>query len=265
MIKTRLSGGLGNQIFQLAATLLLAKKMNLDKIILDDTHLASYNVKRENELVHFFNLEEIKFEKSFILKFRLPIKFAFKIKYCPFIGDKNFQNINNSSKLNIFLLDGYFQESLTQEDFDEEIKLLKLILKEKESDIKQGCVIHIRGGDFIKLGWNCVTPKEYYIEAIKKMKIDFNQHIFYIVTDDRGYSKTLLDDLDIEYNFIGSSMYEDFNLIGRFSYRILSSSTFCLWASALGRNENSKVIAPNCWIPKHERNIFLPNEIRIKI
>jgi len=76
---------------------------------------------------------------------------------------------------------------------------------------------------------------------------------------DKDYSETILKDLNIKYKFIGNSI-----LIGSFKYRILSSSTFSLWASALGNNDNSIVIAPKEWIPNHERKIYLPNEIRIK-
>ncbi len=263
MIITRLAGGLGNQIFQLGASLLLRNKFQNNTIVIDDTHLSSYDVKRENELIHFFSLDNINFKKSFLIKFRFPIKLSVKSKYCPFIGDKNFQYIKNNFMLNNYILDGYFQESITQDDFDQEIMILKGMLNYQLQLNENGCVIHIRGGDFVKLGWNCITPKEYYIKAIETMRTEYHQDKFYIVTDDRAYSKSLLDKLDINYEFIGSSMYDDFKLIGSFRYRILSSSTFSLWASALADNVNSVVIAPKYWIPNRERQIFLPNERRI--
>ena len=56
---------------------------------------------------------------------------------------------------------------------------------------------------------------------------------------------------------------EDFYLIGLFEKRILSSSTFAFWASALADNDKSVVIAPEYWSPNSRREIRLPNEIRI--
>jgi len=119
------------------------------------------------------------------------------------------------------------------------------------------------GGDFVKLGWNSVTPKEYYAKSMQIMKDKQGVETFFIVTDDRKYASDLLNGLDFKYKFIGSNIKEDFYLIGSYKKRILSSSTFSLWASALGDNHNSIVIAPSFWAPRRKRNIFLPNEIRI--
>jgi len=263
----RLAGGLGNQIFQLGAGLLLAQKSGIKKILLDDSSLSNYDAKRENELLKFFDFSklniDVEFKNSSIVQLRLPKLLSLNITKFPLISDKNFQtSINNPNKF-FMLLDGYFQECIAQDDFDQEIQLLQNILINNKIEKKDGCVIHIRGGDFVKLGWNSVTPKEYYINAMQKMTKEYHIEKFHIVTDDKEYSKTILDELDIEYKFIGNSMYEDFMLIGNFKYRVLSSSTFCLWASALGDNYESIVIAPKYWIPEHERKIYLPNEIRI--
>jgi hypothetical protein len=263
MIIVRLAGGLGNQIFQLGAALLLAEKSNIKHIVIDDYALHNYEAKRKNELLNFFDFNkndiEIKFRYNFITKLRLP-KFIVN-KY--FISDKNFKIVISNPSSRFMLLDGYFQECLTQKDFNIELKLLKRIFIQNNFKEKDGCIIHIRGGDFVKLGWNSVTSKEYYKNAIQMMKNNYNQNNFYIVSDDKDYSETILKDLNIKYEFIGNSMYEDFYIIGNFKYRILSSSTFSIWASALGNNDNSIVIAPKEWIPNHKRKIYLPNEIRI--
>ena len=268
MIICRLAGGLGNQIFQLGTGLLLAHKSGIKRIMLDDSALKNYDIQRENELLGFFDLTKLKIEINFcnstFTKLRLPKLLPLKARKYPFVNDKNFQFILKNPNKQFLLIDGYFQECLTQQDFDTEIQILKDMFIQRSLEKQDGCVIHIRGGDFVKLGWNSVTSKEYYKNAIEKMKDNYNQNDFYIVTDDKDYSETILKDLNIKYKFIGNSMYEDFNLIGSFKYRVLSSSTFSLWASALGNNDNSIVIAPKEWIPNHERKIYLPNEIRIE-
>lgn len=268
MIIIRLAGGLGNQIFQLGAGLLLAQSSGNRILFFDDSALNKYDSKRENELLNFFDFSkleiEIVFKKSFISSLRLPKLLPFNIQKYPFVSDKNFQTVLHAPNNSFAILDGYFQKCLTQEDFDEEVKLLKNIFTVNMVVKKDGCIIHIRGGDFVKLGWNSATPKEYYVRAIETMKVNYNQNNFYIVTDDRDYSKTILNELDLNYEFIGSNTYEDFKLIGSFNFRILSSSTFALWASALGNNKNNIVIAPKNWIPGYERKILLPNETRIE-
>lgn len=267
MIFLRLAGGLGNQIFQLGAGLLFSEKVNCRKMLIDASALGNYDAKRENELLKFFDFSRsdinIEFNHKCFTKFRIPKILPFIFNNYPFVSDKNFQKVLKNPNKSFILLDGYFQECLTQENFNEEIAILKNIFMQKEIGKYDGCVIHIRGGDFVKLGWNSITPKEYYINAMKKMVKDYNIEKFYIVTDDKKYASSILNDLDFSYEFIGSSMQDDFYLIGNFKYRILSSSTFALWASALGDNENSVVIAPEFWTPNVKRKILLPHEIRI--
>ena len=264
----RLCGGLGNQIFQLGAGLLLNKNTPMEKIILDDSALGKYKIKRENELLNFFDLTKldlkVEFKNPVLAKFRIPKLFPLNISKFPLVSDKNFKTMLLNPNNSFLLLDGYFQGCLTQEKFDEEIKLLQNIFIPNKIEKKDGCVMHIRGGDFITLGWSSVTPKEYYIKAIELMKRKYQQNKFYIVTDDREYSKIILDELDVNYEFIGNSMHEDFRLIGSFKYRILSSSTFAIWASALGNNDRSVIMAPRYWMPNRERKTYLPNELRIE-
>lgn len=268
MILIRLAGGLGNQIFQLGAGLLLAKKSSINKVVLDDSALENYDAQRNNELLNFFDFSkfdiECIFQNNIFAKFRFPKILPLGFGQYPFVNDKNFQKILQNPNKTLMIIDGYFQECLTQEVFDNEIELLKKIFKKDSTQVNDGCVIHIRGGDFVRLSWHSITPKEYYRTAIEKMKYYYDQKKFYIVTDDRKYSNSILKNLDIDYEFIGGSMQKDFYSIGSFQYRVLSSSTFALWASVLGDNEHSVVIAPKEWIPSHERRIYLPNEIRIE-
>jgi len=265
MIIVRLSGGLGNQIFQLAAGLLLADKSNIKKIFLDDSALGSYDVKRINELLSFFDIDKlnvnISFERLYILALRLPKILSFRFSKNIFVSDTNFDMVLENPNHRLLILDGYFQKGLTQNSFNQEIEILKNILIDTRMEYKNDCVVHIRGGDFVKLGWNSVTPSEYYIEAMQYMIKEHNISHFSIVTDDKKYAEEVLPKLDFNYSYIGNSIKEDFYLIGAYNKRILSSSTFSFWASALGNNKDSIVIAPVYWFPNNKRKIFLQNEI----
>jgi hypothetical protein len=264
-IIVRLAGGLGNQIFQIGASLLLSKKSNIKTIILDDSKLKNYGTKRTNDLLSFFDFDkiecEILWQSSKITNLRVSKFLPLKIPYYPFISDANFQKSLSKPNPIFMFLDGYFQNCLTQPDFDCEIKILKDILKQNNIQEKNGCILHIRGGDFVKLGWNSVASKEYYFKAIKLIENKYRERNFYVVTDDKKYAMDILNELNINYKFIGGNIIEDFYLLGKFKYRILSSSTFAIWASALGENNESIVIAPKYWIPNKAREITIPNEI----
>ena len=173
MIIIRLSGGLGNQIFQFGAGLLLAKKSGIVKIILDDSALGKYKIKRNNNLLFFFDLLkfnfEVKFDNILITSARIPKLLPVKFSKYPFVNDRNFQSALKNPNKYFMILDGYFQGCLTQENFNDEVKIFKNIFIPNKLEKKDGCVVHIRGGDFVKLGWSSITPKEYYLNAMEKM------------------------------------------------------------------------------------------------
>jgi len=269
MIIIRLAGGLGNQIFQLGAGLLLAKRSNIKKIILDDSALSKYKAKRENKLLSFFDFNkldiDIEFKNIWIIKLRLPKLVSYNFIKNIFVSDKNFKTVIQNPNKKLLVLDGYFQWELSQDNFDNIVVLLKNIFISQDATINKDnvCVVHIRGGDFVKLGWNKITPKEYYLEAMKIMVEKYNINEFIIITDDKEYAKTILNQVNYKYEFKCSSMQNDFYEITLSSNRILSSSTFALWASALGNNDDGKVIAPQYWFPNQKRDIFLKNETRL--
>ena len=95
------------------------------------------------------------------------------------------------------------------------------------------------------------------------MQQDYSIKKFYVVTNDKDYSSSILKDVD--FSFIGGSMKEDFYLIGQFKFRILSSSSFASWASALGVNDTNDgiVLIPTEWMPGITRKLRLPNEFSI--
>lgn len=268
-IHVRLYGGLGNQIFQFAAALSLVDSQNCS-IFFDTSALGSYKTSRELELSKVFDLEDkslsVFFKQNFLLKIRLPRFLAFIPLFNPFISDKNYRRYTASARLKNIFLDGYFQTCLNQFEINERISLLKPFIKLKDTDEKKrsGCVIHIRGGDFVKLGWDTVTPAHYYKAAVNKMMSEYSQSQFYIVSDDRDYASQLFSNIEVDYKFISEDLENDFFNIGLYEYRILSASTFAFWASALGRNEKTKVIAPSFWSPGVFRSIYLPNEERLE-
>lgn len=270
MIILRLSGGLGNQMFQLGAALLLAKSLNVENITIDDTSLNSYKVERQNNLTSFFDFSlspiPIQFSSNLITRLRLPRLFPLRLKYWPLISDRNFSYALKSKYFPILLLDGYFQKCLGQEDFDDITKLLsQMFILQLLDDVQDKCVIHIRGGDFLKLGWDSVTPIEYYCRAIKHMSENYLVKEFLIVTDDTDYAEQIMSDSNTacQYKLIGGGMIYDFQIIASVKRRIISNSTFALWASSLGKTTGSFIIAPKFFRPGLIRPFSLIGETEL--
>lgn len=262
MMILRLAGGLGNQITQLGAALLLSDRVKCKTIIIDDSGLSSYKEKHVNQLINYFDFTKldinIVFKRLLITKSRLPRLLVFNLPNYPLISDKNFQTALKS-KSKYFWMDDYFGSCLTQQDVNDEVKLLKPIFIQKNT-LKDGCVIHIRGGDYLKFGGGEVASPAFYKKAINKMQKNYSIKKFYVVTNDKEYSNSILKNID--FSFIGGDMKEDFYLIGQFNFRILSSSSFASWASVLGVNSvDGAVISPKEWMPGIKRSSRLPNEI----
>jgi len=263
MMILRLAGGLGNQITQLGAALLLANKVECKTIIVDDSGLASYAAKHVNQIINYFDFTtsgvNVIYKRLLITKSRLPRLLPFNFVNYPLISDKNFQTALKGTNKH-FWLDDYFGSCLTQKDLNEEVKILKSVFVQKKLSTKEGCIVHIRGGDYVEFGGGEVSSPEFYRSAISKMKKDYKVEKFYVVTDDKKYTNSILKGVD--FSFVGGSMEEDFYLIGQFKFRILSSSSFASWASALGVNDNDgAVIIPKEWMPGIKRSLRLPNEI----
>lgn len=265
MMILRLAGGLGNQITQFGAALLLSKKVGCKTIIIDDGGLSSYQEKHVNQLANYFDFTKLDiriiFKRLLITKTRLPRLLPLNIVNYPLISDKNFQTALKS--MNKYLwLDDYFGSCLRQQDMDKEVEILRTIFVNKHPTKKNGCVIHIRGGDYLDFGGGEVASPVFYKKAINKMQKDYGVDRFYVVTNDKEYAGNILQ--DVKFSFVGGSMSEDFYLIGQFKFRILSSSSFASWASALGVNDNDgAVIIPVEWMPGIKRISKIPNEINV--
>ena len=266
----RLCGGLGNQIFQLGAALLLTSKESNELIILDDYALSSYKAHREFELSKFIDLSksdvQVALRRLAITRLRIPRLLPFKYSATHFVNDHNFQFVIANNRIQNRLLDGYFQ-NLSQKNFNDICMLIKPLLLDKFKKLNAvdsfACVIHIRGGDFIDLGWNKVTSKEYYAFSMKVMIDKYSVSKFIVVTDDISYAKSILPLKEFDVKITSGDIVNDSQTVASHSKRILSASTFALWASALGVNDGGGVvIAPNEFTPGIKRDFLLPNERR---
>jgi hypothetical protein len=231
MIKLRLYGGLGNQLFQLSTALLFYEYGEI--IYVDDSSLSKYATSRKNELRELFEIPHyVEFKRQYLTDLRIP-RF---IHNSYLISDKNELEVLDS-RGQLLILDGYFQHS-GKEIFREKVKVLSLMLYPLNCNAINLCVIHIRGDDFLTTN-SPVLHKKYYLDAIFKMQsTGINE--FIVITDDRRYSDSILKNSNANFKYSNGSAVEDFKLLICAEHKILSNSTFSLWGYAISKQLGHK-------------------------
>ena len=273
MLFSRMVGGLGNQLFQTAACLKYRNRG--EKVIisfLGDIHVPrrmnclDYIFERPNWLF-FDNSNNINLTTKYIAKISASLIFG---SYLPLISinDRNF-NLRkyDSTRKKIMFLDGYFNQkwnySILQNAFSQ-LKLRQIELNKEYLQVcNQDVIIHIRGGDFLKISNLNICNFEYYKKSIN-YAIEKGYSSFKLISDDTKYGEEILKEIkecfiDLEISMLNSnSIKNDFNLIRSSKAAILSNSTFSWWASFLSTSKKEFIVPKNFSIK--EKRINLPNE-----
>ena len=267
MIEIRLAGGLGNQLFQLAAALNVSERCGLP-ISLSDAYLSSYSTPRKFELEQLLNLNSlgasVSHDVSFYNKFRLVRLLPNVFERTLFISDKNYSSQLKYGKNVKVYMDGYFITSGTQQQF----QLARgKIFDALHDDLKNAqvalnvCCIHIRGGDFLKLGWTMSDVESYYLTAVLRILAEKPGVKFLICTDDQKFAKEILSKINVMATINKGGLRSDFVALMTSEYAILSNSTFAFWSGALRFRENLKnTTLPDEWQPNVPRTILLDHE-----
>jgi hypothetical protein len=244
-VSSKLIGGLGNQLFQIAMVIEYAKNNN---------KIPIFKEKKEKEIVK-------KHEKtpfSSFLKDNLLI-----INY-----DINFHNEyqeqqNEEYKKTIIpyyqgnlLINGYFQSPYNISD-DTRIFMNRLLYSNKTylqnaciiyNNIKKKfeddnddnyCFLHFRRGDF--LNYNFITNLDYYINAVNIIGIDKKLIIF---SDDIKWcnENIKINDKQLFINNNEDDCYLELILMSLFKNGVVSpGSSFSYWGAYIG-NSNKKIV-----------------------
>ncbi len=262
----KLSGGLGNQMFQYAFG--QALKNAGDEVLYDAGWFEAVNkskksraTKRNYELGVFMADINLATPKQISLcsneKFcgiSLPaflkrlVSRVVKEK-CSSSFYKEFFSIKGDAYFaGVFANDAYF--------YDLRPELIKaFMLKDKMSDANmallddikktQSVSIHIRRGDFVKYGLVCNL--DYYYRAVSYINSKVKNAHFYIFSDDVKWAKENLK-IDNPHTFVdindGSAGYCDLELMKNCRHNIAANSTFSWWAGYLNQNPDKIVLAP---------------------
>lgn len=287
-MKVILTGGLGNQLFQVNAALemysgeieliskignprvdsngnpevvglLLPKRVKLVTPKIRNTNFAS-KVFGINLRAHFAPRG---IERHFLRAIRFFGSVYFSIIFRELTVIRASRNVGFSEikELNKFnLLIGYFQSYryLTTNTKTEigELKpisptLTYLKLRETFKGIKS-LVIHIRLGDYFNEPGIGVLGRAYYQSAVVKLDLMQVDKV-YVFTDSPDRVTDFLPSLEnkiVEIVTNDLSSVETLSLMTSGSQFIISNSTFSWWAAAMSRSTEHLVIAPSPWFEK---------------
>jgi hypothetical protein len=259
----QLSGGLGNQLFEIAAgyahcartgkTLQLSRTTNCKRCTYWDTftHKCAPYISDP--------------PRTRVYQWREPY-----FHYAP---------INPAADA----ITGYFQSSKYFADVSSQIHALfepdlitKEILKSKYADLltpnmkARSIVLHIRRGDYVALPqYHCILTPDYYRRVVAEAHALIpNSHIL-VFSDDLDWCRTLDFLADGATTFVDEpSDFLSLHMMTQFRHYILSNSSFSWWAAWLGERA-ATVWAPNRWFghrgPQDVQDIYEPDWIRVHI
>lgn len=281
MIIIKINGGLGNQMFQYAAGKSLSVK-NKTIIKLDLTRFKNIDPEyRKYELGHFNIKENFStpedlrfFNKTGLSKLIENFKPYYKrlvVKYRGYDFDPHILKLKGN-----VCLDGYWQSEKYFKDVANAIKqeyTLKNGLGVRSKEIFEKIIntnsvsLHIRRGDYLSgkfSGIYPVLPMEYYQEAINLIANKTDNPIFFVFSDDIGWTK---NNLKISYPVVyvsGNNIEacEEIILMSKCRHNIIANSSFSWWGAWLNHNPDKIVIAPRYWLKVHDYNIndLVPEE-----
>ena len=259
MISVELTGGLGNQLFQIFTTTAYAIRHNL-KICLIKTECIGNRRTYWNTLLK--DLSVIETHETY----------------------KDYNELSYMySELPVFKestkLVGYFQSyKYFENEYETIINLIKLRDQQKKIQNKyslHGTCMHFRRGDYKQIQeYHPLMSYEYYRSAL--IQIENNNDVFYFCeAEDNEAVAKIVDLLSIEFSnkFIKVSDdiedWEQLLIMSCCEHNIIANSTFSWWGAYFNNNTNKKVCYPANWFgPKIQHNtidLFPKNWQKIKL
>lgn len=292
MIVTKITGGLGNQMFQYAIALILAKK-NKTSIYIDDSFYQNKNsgTPRDFELSLF--QKNLNFATPYLISYFTSLSFWNKLRRQAALNYPKIYNEKNCAfdkkvlgLSNPVYLKGYFQSYKYFNGFEKQIcdffSFPENMNNERDKkfltklNYNNSVAIHVRRGDYIndyktqKFHGNCT--KKYYLEAIELIAKQTTDPYFFFFSDDPLWCEQNFKNLPYKINFVtknqGTNSWKDMMLMSNCKNNIIANSSFSWWSAWLNRNPKKIVIAPEKWFAfsKKEGNaldLIPPEWIRI--
>jgi hypothetical protein len=253
VIVVKISGGLGNTLFQYAYGLALAKRNNTE-LWCDLSGYKSGNDVRQLELRNIFG-GKVKHSQAVNC-----------LKYLRHVKEKTFMFDPKLKSLSDFrYVSGYFQSykyfNVNDMRFTDSIHFD--YVRERVAASGADAAIHLRRGDYLKSISHYVLPANYYINALNAL----NANKIIIFSDDPEYAKGFRDAQCLK----GQRTFEvwenidavhDLAAMSYFKNIVMANSSFSCWAAYLS---SARVICPNRHFTSEQNmdDFYKPEWIRV--
>ncbi len=276
MIFIKLSGGLGNQMFQFAFGLALAKK-HKQPLYVD----LSFLLNRKLEGVTFRDYELKVFEGNpKVINKSIPAFLEVFSSVCnrvqvkqPLYKKLDESTFSSTSELSPFInhVVGYWQSERYFIEAENEIRKAfsfaiapsvenQQVLKQISETISVS--VHVRRGDYVSspknLAYHGVCGLDYYERAIAYVQQKIPEACFYVFSDDPSWVQSHLSFGGATVHFVthnsGANSYEDLRLMQHCQHHIIANSSFSWWGAWLNKRPDKLVIAPSRWFVDTKAN-----------
>lgn len=262
-LSCRLEGGLGNQLFQIAATLASAWDNGYEPVFPELLESPS-----------IFAPRPVYWSTVFAKIPTCSPKIFSSLKYQPY------QEINEARYNPILLKEshakllGYWQSEKYFLRYKESIQSLfqptESLLESTHTKFSEltnshtGPIIsvHLRRGDYMQIeGCLCLWEnayKHYYIKAVSYFPQD---SLFVVFSDDPAYAREFFEkNFPLEKAVFPHDIdYIELYMMAQCDYHILANSTFSWWGAYLNLKPHKIVIGPKEWSVKGSQGIYRPD------
>jgi len=267
-------GRLGNQMFQYAALVGIAKNMGYEHCIPDHSKASWFDkdingniITVHHQLQHLFELNHLNGRYGLIEGYDVELQ---QHEFCEELFNQCPDNSN---------LIGHFESYKYFENADDEVRsdytfrenILESALKfHKDKNTENPVCVNVRRGDFVKFqDHHAPCTEQYYMDCIQNLGSD-RQYL--IISDDIEWCKEVFIGSNFIFNDVVdyeiSKAHFDMCVGALCSDFIISNSTFSWWMAYLGKNKDNKVFIPDPWFGPALQHLdtsgyYFPNSIKV--
>ena len=279
MVIVKISGGLGNQLFQYAFGVYIANTLNVvvkydiqTKLSIRDFTVRNFGL--ESLELDIATQEEINknriFSVGFLSRIERKLVLLFPLSNRNYLIERGIHKFMDYCYLNDnCYYDGYWQCLQYASLINKNSLFNTLFFNPNESIINQiqnleSISIHIRRGDYISIKKNKeiyhICEIDYYTSAIDYISSKCIRPMFFIFSDDIEWAKKNFSSAN--YMFVnGNEPLMDLYLMSLCKHNIIANSTFSWWAAWFNTYSNKIVTAPAKWYKGNlndNMNEFIP-------
>lgn len=264
MIVNRITGGLGNQLFEYAFGHYLARKHDTEHVLdisaFDEDMLREYALDRFNISARVARRGELR---------RLLRNRGMRGLFGRLVGRRPLSQVKETTygfRPEYMLagahtyLDGYWQSEKHFPGMIEELRREfqpvadlsdETLAVARQMTGSESACIHVRRTDYLQVWYTTVCSQAYYERSVDYLLSRYQGLRLFVFSDDIAWCRDALR-FPCPTTFVGhndcSMAHEDLWLMCQCRHHIVANSTLSWWGARLGIDETGETLAPNPWL-----------------